>query len=699
MQFNCVSRVIWLGIACVVFCISTPATSQELLGFSGANFGDVVLSDTQSASSGIELELAVGSYNNESIRNYSSNSVFAKMGRAVGRLDVLTDKGIFPCTAFLVSPTHLLTNYHCVPGILDNEKVGASTIDAVQFVAGYTRQGVEEGTAKFVVKVTPVESNLGLDYSVLEVLGNPSKQFGHLKLAANDPGPGDPFWVIGHPMGEAQRISREKCKANEPAISSDRLLHTCDTLPGNSGSPVIDASLQQVVGLHHAGSKRDSVNFAIPMTSILGVSEVLQTHSDVSEKGGTSNNTDKVTIDACDDVYKEAKLLSSCFAYRAYVRQCGDHRLATFGHGYIEENCQQVAKKSPADDLDVSVAQGRPWCANASLSLTDITICNSRELSLLDEELAAAYGDNQSDLSDSEQMNWLHQHRDACGDDAGCIAGQYRSRISALRNPGFGLQFAQGLNRQGYCHIVVAARRTLVEAKALVHSYPAFQYAQIFKSQNNWYAFSLGQVASDESAIVIGQMTGRGLVPPDSYCSKGELFRARYPLDADAEYDQSVFYVRAPQDGWLNIRTGPGTQFDVLGRVGNGHEGVPIQSQGNWSEFDWGNGLIGWAFQKFVTKDQVSQHSCTGRVVGLSPIEQYNTSTGTGFLSIRSHPTTRQGHRLSELYLGDEVLVFEETQGWASVVCMSGDCLYPNRGDSASRGWASKKYLDITCSY
>ncbi len=46
--------------------------------------------------SGVELELAVGSYNYESIRNYSANSVHARLGRLVGRLDILTDPGSFP---------------------------------------------------------------------------------------------------------------------------------------------------------------------------------------------------------------------------------------------------------------------------------------------------------------------------------------------------------------------------------------------------------------------------------------------------------------------------------------------------------------------------------------------------------------------------------------------------------------------------
>ena len=257
-----------LGIAATLLfaCQATTARSQDLVGFDRSSFGNVVLSRNQSAGSGsdVEFELSFGAYNNESIRNYSSESVFSKMGRAVGRLDILTDAGIFPCTAFIVDQKYLLTNHHCVPGILDNEKAQATRIDAVQFVAGYVQQGVEEGTKTYTVSPTPVETHKDLDYTLLEVIGDPSAKYGKLALSDQQAHDGDPYWVIGHPMGEAQRISREQCRANAPALSNNRLLHTCDTLPGNSGSPVIDAGLQQVIGLHHAGSKKDSVNFCDP---------------------------------------------------------------------------------------------------------------------------------------------------------------------------------------------------------------------------------------------------------------------------------------------------------------------------------------------------------------------------------------------------------------------------------------------------
>ena len=326
--------------------VASLAHSQDLMGFDRSNYGSVVLSQTQSVGSDVQLELSIGNYENEPIINYSPGSVFAQIGRSVGRLDVLTDKGVFPCTAFIVSEKHILTNYHCSKGLLDNEKIGASRIDATQFVAGYTQTGIEEGTKKYTVIPTPVEASKTLDYAVLEVIGDPSQEYGQLKLASTSPAGGDPFWIIGHPMGEGQRISREKCKANNPALSSGKLLHTCDTLPGNSGSPVIDAGLQQVVALHHAGSKADSVNFAILMSEILANSKVLTAYKAPISVQQVAPKTAEIT--ACDALYSAAAEAKACFAYEAYFKSCRSHSLAPIAEGYISEFCQfqEVEKAS-----------------------------------------------------------------------------------------------------------------------------------------------------------------------------------------------------------------------------------------------------------------------------------------------------------------------------------------------------------------
>ena len=111
-----------IAFALLVMSFAGMAQSQDLMGFDRDSFGSVVLSQNQSGATDLQLELSIGNYENEPIINYSVGSVFSQIGRSVGRLDVLTDKGLFPCTAFIVSEKHILTNYHCSLGLLDNDQ-------------------------------------------------------------------------------------------------------------------------------------------------------------------------------------------------------------------------------------------------------------------------------------------------------------------------------------------------------------------------------------------------------------------------------------------------------------------------------------------------------------------------------------------------------------------------------------------------
>ncbi|WP_417209842.1 trypsin-like peptidase domain-containing protein [Antarctobacter sp.] len=267
-----------LAAAASILALTTTAHAQDLMLFPPETFGQVVAPQRESLLGDVQLEAQVGAYNNEFISNYGPNSVFARTGRAVGMVQILTNVGHAPCTGFLVEGNKLITNHHCVPGILKNPQMiekGATSIAAVQFHAGFLRDGLDDGVKTFHVNPVPLETSEALDYTVLQVLGDANAEFGALELSAALPSDRDPFWVIGHPMGEAQRISREKCRADSPAIAKQRLRHTCDTLPGNSGSPVIDAGSQKVIALHNAGSRAGEVNFAVPMAEILAQSKVL----------------------------------------------------------------------------------------------------------------------------------------------------------------------------------------------------------------------------------------------------------------------------------------------------------------------------------------------------------------------------------------------------------------------------------------
>ncbi|WP_323771498.1 serine protease [Antarctobacter sp.] len=232
---------------------------------------------------GFQTEVSVTGYNNEPINTYSENADFRKLGRGVGMLQIVHDAGQNPCTAFLVDDTHLLTNHHCIPGVLKDPRIGATKLISLTWVAGFLEPGRADEAQRFVVKPDPVETSAELDYTILEVVGVPTDLFPPLPLSDHEATEGMPYWIIGHPLGKSQHISREGCRAARPPIGPApefqggvRLRHLCDTLGGNSGSPIIDSSSRQVIGLHNSGIEKIGVNFGIPMALIIENSKVLK---------------------------------------------------------------------------------------------------------------------------------------------------------------------------------------------------------------------------------------------------------------------------------------------------------------------------------------------------------------------------------------------------------------------------------------
>lgn len=84
---------------------------------------------------------------------------------------------------------------------------------------------------------------------------------------------------------------------------------------------------------------------------------------------------------------------------------------------------------------------------------------------------------------------------------------------------------------------------------------------------------------------------------------------------------------------------------------------------------------------------------CTGFVVGVKPVSQYNHASGSGFLAVRAGPGS-QFRQIGELYAGDEVSVWSRKGNWYQLACMSGRCASPLWGPPAPAGWAHRSFVD-----
>lgn len=242
----------------------------------------IALSPEQFGNAVFELPASVRSLrdqkpNFEPMADFSAANRYRALGRSVGRLDILAHdatgkKSVFFCTASLIAPDLLLTNHHCIPG------EDGWVAEKAQFRLDYLTKTDAKGVA-YPADVTPVETSIPLDFTILAVHGVP-KDVHPVKLALRDPQPGEELFIIHHPAGEPQTLTRRSCRAtNTLPVIRERVRHVCDTLGGSSGSLLFSDNDMNVVGLHFAGGlgrHDESFNNAKRMEQILEASPTLR---------------------------------------------------------------------------------------------------------------------------------------------------------------------------------------------------------------------------------------------------------------------------------------------------------------------------------------------------------------------------------------------------------------------------------------
>lgn len=85
---------------------------------------------------------------------------------------------------------------------------------------------------------------------------------------------------------------------------------------------------------------------------------------------------------------------------------------------------------------------------------------------------------------------------------------------------------------------------------------------------------------------------------------------------------------------------------------------------------------------------------CTGNVVGVRPLGQYNHARGNGFLAVRNGPGSSYT-QIGEVYAGDLVSVYDRRGSWYAVTCMEGVCTNPLWGPAFPSGWVYRKYVAV----
>jgi V8-like Glu-specific endopeptidase len=165
--------------------------------------------------------------------------------RSIAYIEVSSPLTKWSGTGFMISPRLLITNHHVLP----QKDLLSKTIFRFNYQVDVN--GNAELFKDFVATEQGVyHTNDALDYSVVELKGNPGNEWGYLMLRAFIPLIDSRVNIIQHPNGLPKQISMQNNFVK--FANANKIQYVTSTLPGSSGSPVFDNDWM-VIGLHHAG--------------------------------------------------------------------------------------------------------------------------------------------------------------------------------------------------------------------------------------------------------------------------------------------------------------------------------------------------------------------------------------------------------------------------------------------------------------
>ena len=130
----------------------------------------------------------------------------------------------------------------------------------------------------------------GLDMAICRIGGNPGNTYGWTEVSATNPVAGEMLAILGHPAGQPKRIEAGPCTS----ISSTTVRYNdIDTLGGNSGSGILQATTGRVLGVHTNGgcnSAGTGTNSGVAIAAIRGASPTLQALPAGSQTAAADDN-------------------------------------------------------------------------------------------------------------------------------------------------------------------------------------------------------------------------------------------------------------------------------------------------------------------------------------------------------------------------------------------------------------------------
>jgi uncharacterized protein YraI len=143
--------------------------------------------------------------------------------------------------------------------------------------------------------------------------------------------------------------------------------------------------------------------------------------------------------------------------------------------------------------------------------------------------------------------------------------------------------------------------------------------------------------------------------------SAGMLIASSLPARAE------TLIVNSPGDGYLNLRTGPGTGYAIIRPMYHGSRVETLEWAGNWVRVRHESGDVGWAYGQYLRRPNTRWRSVY--------------SPGDGYLNLRTGPGTKYSI-IMRMYNGERVQILDRSGKWRYV-----------RHQSGAEGWAYVDYL------
>lgn len=162
-------------------------------------------------------------------------------GHMLGSLVKAIGQTNYKCTAFHLGEGIVATAGHCMP-----DAHRALNRPCIETTITWGHQGDDNPIKSRCMEVISHQHSEQIDFAILKVDPYPAESFQVAPIVEYEAD----HWVAGHPEGKELHLS-SACELEHK--SSTQISHSCDTLPGNSGSPILNRDME-VIGIHNGGN-------------------------------------------------------------------------------------------------------------------------------------------------------------------------------------------------------------------------------------------------------------------------------------------------------------------------------------------------------------------------------------------------------------------------------------------------------------